>query len=191
MKTSGYDNICTERTYLPEDLADNLEKQLVPILVNKYNGGEFDARLALLHQLLPLLSVTGGELKDKKILDLGCGSNNLSLEGGGIFDDRMFEPWLCRGLYELDFNPIGIDYGDLKDESFEHYQLNLLDDNSLGFLPDNSIDVANAKGLFSSPFLRNKVLNGLNSSEEELRKVLMPQLERIVKPEGWFIYMDH
>jgi len=60
----------------------------------------------------------------------------------------------------------------------------LLGPDSLGFLQDSSVDVAHARLLYSSPQLEK--LNRGNS--KSLHEYLLPQLERIVKPEGFFVY---
>jgi len=148
-------------------------------------------------------SLVGG---NKTFLDLGCGSNSRH----DTFDEvsRFREPWLCRALNELGVKVIGIDIGNLDGEEFEHYSLNLLNENALSFLPDNSIDIAHEFQFFDSPFLHDmisitdkelaeKVKNpeipywsaGDHSKYclEITKRVLIPQLQRIVKPDGYFV----
>ncbi|HLD98584.1 MAG TPA: hypothetical protein VI815_04625 [Candidatus Nanoarchaeia archaeon] len=148
-------------------------------------------------------SLVGG---NKTFLDLGCGSNSRH----DTFDEvsRFREPWLCRALSELGVKVIGIDIGNLDGEEFEHYSLNLLNENALSFLPDNSIDIAHEFQFFDSPFLHDmisitdkelaeKVKNpeipywsaGDHSKYclEITKRVLIPQLQRIVKPDGYFV----
>ena len=131
------------------------------------------------NQLLPIYHVLNGDVSKKKILDLGCGSYAGTYESIE-FNPRYYEPWLCRTLLELGAHPIGIDIGDLDEEIFEHETLNMLSLNSLGLFMDNSIDVAHADLLYDSPTLER--MNGC-----DLRELLIPQLERIVKPDGYFI----
>jgi SAM-dependent methyltransferase len=165
------------------ELTRSLDHSLKPRLVKKYFGGIEDAYwvagAALLGQLPPVLHL-GGSLRGKRILDLGCG-NTIEIDAEG----RMFEPWLCRALYELFARPIGVDIGVIHEE-FEHYQVDLRKPDSLGFLPSCSIDLAIAHMLFSSPHLNREPGAG-----EALKARLIPQLERIVKPEGCLVYSEY
>ena len=115
---------------------------------------------------------------------MGCGSNNPCLEGGYIFNDPQFEPHLCRVLHLLGAKPIGIDIGSLEGELFQHYRLNLNSSDSLRDIPDGSIDLANACQLFDSSFLRSR----LKINPEELKRNLLPQLERVLKPGAYFLH---
>ncbi len=126
-----------------------------------------------------------------RVLDLGCGRVKGDCYYTGKTGCRQYEPWLARMLCELGVPVIGIDTKDLETEGFENYTCNLLDDD-LAFLPDSSIDITNASYLFNSPTLKGCI----SPSEEqrrqqvgtELKAKLMPQLQRVVKPEGFFIY---
>ncbi len=124
-----------------------------------------------------------GDFK-KTILDLGCGSTGDSWDYHRCFKERYYEPWLCRMLHELKIKVVGIDCGKLDEEEFEHHSLDLHKSNSLSFIPDNSIDIAHARLLFDSPELERR----LDRNGKTLNKLLMPQLERIMKPDGFFIY---
>jgi SAM-dependent methyltransferase len=135
----------------------------------------------LLNQVLPFYEVLDGNLEEKRILDLGCGSRGRTYESTQMGDDKIWEPWLCRALYSLGASPIGIDVGDLEGEKFEHKNLDLLSIDSLSFLDDDSIDVAHADLLFDSPEL------GRRRGYHTLRGLLIPQLERVVKPNGFFL----
>lgn len=118
--------------------------------------------------------------KGKTILDLGCGSKETHEE---TFSSKVYEPWLSRALHELGANVIGIDLGSLEDERFTGYQINLTKENSLNFLKTNSIDIAIASSFFDSPALNHNYKSG-----PETFKILLPQLERIVKNDGYFIF---
>ncbi len=168
---------------------------LMPKLISEfdkfyYNGGA-DKRVkssiknVLLRNLPCILTILNGDLAGKIILDLGCGSD-FSTDGFGYGGTLIYSPWLCRTLNKLGAKPIGVDL-DLRNEEFEHHSVNLLEE-SLDFLPDHSVDVANACALFDSPtllFMIGKIPRaGFNEFEDRIRK----QLERIVKPEGYFIH---
>ena len=156
-------------------IATEIEKKLY----EQYSAGR--GEIIVHHKLYGILAVVGADLVNRKILDLGCGAAK-SVDCNGT---RDFEPWVCRGLVELGTNPIGIDIFDNSKEKFENYQTDLTTPNSLNFIPDNSIDIAHSWGLFDSPFLRISV--GKGRKEDNLLEILLPQLERIVKPEGIFI----
>ena len=63
----------------------------------------------------------------------------------------QFEPWFCRILFELGAKPVGVDFGDLEAEAFEHYRVDLGRIGALGFLPDPSFDAVQDSRLFGSP----------------------------------------
>jgi len=143
-------------------------------------------------QLYKMLSLKPGLVENKlRVLDLGCGRVN----GDCSYQKtapRQYEPWPARLLHELGVPVIGIDLGGLDSEEFEHYACNLLDDGALAFLSSNSIDFANAACLFNSPALRSCAYLWEPERQKqvgrELKARLIPQLERIVRPDGFFIY---
>ncbi len=63
----------------------------------------------------------------------------------------QFEPWFCRVLLQLDAHPVGIDFGNLEGEAFEHYRVDLGQKGALDFLPDHSFDAVQDSRLFGSP----------------------------------------
>ena len=186
MRVVNYDEV-----NIPDELdslALELRRTLVPRIKSHRSNDqarESNARSAL-YQLPYILWGVSGEVRGKTILDLGCGSNQPSLEGGGIFNDSTYEPWLCRGLHLLGANPIGVDIGSLDGEEFTHHQVDLSRLDSLKEIPDGSVDLANAKQLFSSPFL----IRFTKTNPEDLRRNLHTQLERVLKPEAVFLYWD-
>tara|TARA_Y100000310_G_scaffold337561_1_gene424919 strand:+ start:75 stop:617 length:543 start_codon:yes stop_codon:yes gene_type:complete len=138
--------------------------------------------LQIMSQLARIYQAVDNEIEGRKILDLGCGEVS-----GNEWDkpgSHTFEPWLCRSLIELGASPVGVDIGDNPKAEFEFYKVNLASPNSLSFLEDNSIDVANANMLFDSPYLHYH----LHMKGKTLKENLIPQLERIIKPNGVFLH---
>ena len=106
------------------------------------------------------------DIRNKKILDIACGSNT-SRAPDSLFIDTpfgkkivrrsnqgytaQFEPWFCRILFELGAHPVGVDFGDLESEAFEHYRVDLGKIGALDFLPDHSFDAVQDSRLFGSP----------------------------------------
>jgi hypothetical protein len=123
------------------------------------------------------------DLKNLKILDLGCGATR-DLVGPGTVSylHRHFEPWFCRTLFELGCPAAGIDLGYLGDESFEHYQRDLLGPHSLSDFSDGSIDLVTADRFFDGMDILGDKLRDI------IKPVLRPQLERVVKEKGFFLY---
>lgn len=175
------------------------DKKLYKRLKEKY--GE---RLLSKDWLEVLLSVSvtlfGKDLENKIILDLGCGSTGHSYDYERMqneqYGNRDFQPWLPRALHLLGVKVIGIDYGKLDGEEFEHIGYsNLLNPLSLKSIPDKSIDLAHARQLYSSPQLE-KMIDVPPSNyhdfagyrTKKLESVLLPQLNRIVKPEGFYYH---
>lgn len=121
--------------------------------------------------------------KGKTVLDLGCGSVN-SYDNRTVCR-RMYEPWLLRALHEYGANCVGVDAGGLDGEKFKGYKINLLHEDSLAQFETHSVDIATAFAFFDSPALWSYLGRGAG---EETFKRIMPQLERIVKPEGFFLF---
>jgi hypothetical protein len=141
---------------------------------------QFWLMIKITNQLLPIYNAMSGNFSGQKILDLGCGSPSDTYESKK-YDPKKYEPWLCRVLLELGTHPIGIDMGNLETEKFEHYSLNFLVPDSLSFLGDASIDVAHVDLLFDSPSTPEEM------HYDHFKKILIPQLERIVKSDGFYI----
>ncbi len=124
----------------------------------------------IIKQLLGRLVNAFGSLssvKEKRILDIACGSNT-SKAPASIYIDTpfgekrintadtagytaQFEPWFCRLLLELGAHPIGIDFGNLEGEAFEHHRVDLGQTGALDFLPSHSFDAVQDSRLFGSP----------------------------------------
>jgi len=129
-------------------------------------------------QLKDILEVLGNT-DDKKILVLGCGSpypENYSC------DRREFEPWLCRAMYHLGMDVIGVDIRTLEGEQFEHYQGDLSKPGSLSFLGDHSIDLACEYKLFDSP-----TLSRLGVREQTIIETVLREIEPKLKSGSIFL----
>ncbi len=195
MITKTYNDL-NDRVIESQIQVSELMEFLEPRLLEKYphsylknNNGVDTIQV----QLSKIVVITDGDLEGKVILDLGCGSVNgydgflYSLTKAGIcfsdddFSFHSYEPWLCRALCELGAKPIGIDRRGLENEEFEHHELDLLEDN-LDVIPDSSIDVVNMYQLLTSSIFSK------NGDYKMLMEKLIPQLRRILKPEGVFVY---
>ena len=118
------------------------------------------------------------ELKEKRILDLACGSSIL-----------RWKPWLARFLNEAGARVVGIDQESLRDEKFEKHELDISAKGALDFLERGSFDYAVCRGLMP--------LNGLGSGDyssrlilkdgtsmEDMRVELLAQITRVLKEGG-------
>ncbi len=176
----------TQRITLSDDeygLASKMFKNSIKALEPYFTADPMrrrEARFSLRAMINSLVVVSSDGLEDKTLLDLGCGY----LHSQGM--SGQFEPWLCRALYELGYGAIGIDSCDAVElELFDSHCLDLMKDDALAFLEDNSIDIAHARNLFDAPGLKNKY--GVQAGQALYDK-LLPQLERVVKPNGVFVY---
>lgn len=181
MKVVTYDEALWYDPAMLQIAYDILAKTL-PKVSEKH---KFDTRRIMLRVKNPLeliVHFTKGYMHGKRILDLGCGSSPASdfPEMG-----KDYEPWLCRILQSAGAYPIGVDIGNLDNEEFEHHSVDLSESNSLGFIPDFSIDMIHSNLLYYSPTLRSK-----HRFDYDLFEHLRPQLERIIKPNGIYLYHD-
>jgi hypothetical protein len=142
------------------------------------------------------------DLQNKRILDIACGSNTSKLPaslhlktpfgemsiGASKGYTALFEPWFCRILFELGTTPVGVDSGDLEQEAFIHYRVDLGKPVALDFLPEASFDGIQDSRLFGSPEFtaefpdqadRLKVAHEINWQEQ-----------RVLKPGGIIIHSD-
>lgn len=134
-------------------------------------------------------------ISNKKILDIACGSNTSKLPASLYINTpfgemsfgrasrgytALFEPWFCRILFELGAQPVGVDFGDLDQEVFLHYRVDLGKTGALDFLPDHSFDGIQDSRLFGSPEFtaqfpypadRLKVAHEIRRQEERLLKL--------------------
>ena len=169
-------------------LVDRIVENATPYLIKKYSRGEENFSKFYqdaVYQLSLILVVMRGKLDDKDICDLGCGVT-YPLEKPAMFQEcyRNYEPWLLRILK----SGIGIDLG-LIDEEFEKHNIDLLKPDCLAFMPSNSLDLVNASFLFNSKLMVFKSSHyDANGAAKSLYENLYPQLNRILKPKGVFMF---
>lgn len=160
----------------------------------------------IIGQMLGRLAHSFGSMsaiKDKKILDIACGSNTSKAPAGIHIDTpfgrktigrprqgftAQFEPWFCRILVELGASPVGVDFGDLESEVFVHYQVDLGRPGSLDFLPDHTFDALQDSRLFGSPEFTAQFPKRLDRVKvaQEIRR----QEQRLLKTNGIVIHSD-
>ncbi len=134
------------------DLAHHLEEQCRGVLMRKYCKGNYfvyyeRAIPSLARQLPAVLWVLEGDVKNKVIVDLGCGST-------ASFDtpSYAYEPWLGRLLHEVGAKVVGVDsHVQVLKEEFETHCINLWEDGKLIFLKLRRIDLVHAASFFDSP----------------------------------------
>ena len=142
-------------------------------------------------------------VRDKKILDIACGSNTSKAPASLSIDTpfgkktietsskgytAQFEPWFCRILLELGANPVGIDFGDLESESFVHYRVDLGRMDALDFLPDHSFDAVQDSRLFGSPEFTAQFPN--REDRLKIAQEIKRQEQRLLKADGIVIHSD-
>jgi hypothetical protein len=156
---------------------------------------QMTSRLAISYPILT-------DVQNKSILDIACGSNSSKLPASSIlsnlFGNRsirtnrgftaLFEPWFCRILLELGAIPVGVDFGDLEDEQFIRYRVDLGMPGAMDFLPDHSFDGIQDSRLFGSPEFTAefpKQADRLKIAQEIIR-----QEQRLLKSGGIIIHSD-
>ncbi len=159
----------------------------------KDNSHEFLDKLY--RQLSVIFWALNGDLTDKTVLDLGCGSTlgSVDIKEYGY----TFEPWTCRVLHLMGVRTIGVDVGDLSKEKFEtHFPVDLRDPDALIFLPDASVDLVHSSQLYTSPELERRsrgfvMTYGSMDAGESLAKNLLPQIGRVLKPDRLYVYYEN
>jgi hypothetical protein len=142
-------------------------------------------------------------IRNKKILDIACGSNTskapASLFINTPFGQKtigrsnhgytaQFEPWFCRILFELGAKPVGVDFGHLEAEVFEHYRVNLGRMGALSFLPDHSFDAVQDSRLFGSPEFTAQFPN--QADRLKIAQEIKQQEQRLLMANGIVIHSD-
>ena len=136
-------------------------------------------------------------------MDIACGSSTSKAPGSISIDTpfgrktfgrsskgytAQFEPWLCRILFELGANPVGIDFGDLGSEVFVHYRVDLGKIGALEFLPEHSFDAVQDSRLFGSPEFTAQFPN--QTDRLEIAREIHQQEQRLLKANGIVIHSD-
>lgn len=141
--------------------------------------------------------------KGKRILDIACGSNTSKAPPSfhvriPLGETRiahatsgytaLFEPWFCRILLELGADPVGVDLGDLEGEAFEHYRVDLGQEDALAFFASHSFDAVQDSRLFGSPEFTFQFPHSADRFDvaQEIRR----QERRLLKPDGILIHSD-
>ena len=142
-------------------------------------------------------------IKEKRILDIACGSNtsrapaslNFILPFGikPLFRPNrgysaLFEPWFCRMLFELGARTVGVDLGDLEQEIFEHHRVDLGKPRALDFLEDASFDAIQDSRLFGSPEYTAEFPE--QADRMKVAVEIVRQEQRLLKPDGIIIHSD-
>jgi hypothetical protein len=146
---------------------------------------------------------TVSNIQNKKILDIACGSNT-SKAPASLFIDTpfgkknvknsskaytaQFEPWFCRILVELGAIPVGVDFGDLEQELFEHYHVDLGKLGALDFLAEHSFDAVQDSRLFGSPEFTAQFPK--QADRLKIAQEIQWQEQRLLKPDGIVIHSD-
>ena len=142
-------------------------------------------------------------IRGNKILDIACGSNTSKAPASLYIDTpfgevtlgraskgytAQFEPWFCRILFELGAKPVGVDFGDLEREVFEHYQVDLGKIGALDFLPDASFDAVQDSRLFGSPEFTAQFPN--QADRLKIAREIKRQEQRLLKADGIVVHSD-
>ncbi|MEK6927085.1 MAG: hypothetical protein AABX11_01495 [Nanoarchaeota archaeon] len=117
-------------------------------------------------------------------IDLGCGCDppiDVPENKDSLYPHK---PYFARVMHHFGAKVIGIDKGPLNQEPFIGYSLDLMQPNSLNFIPSGKIDVVYSSMLECSPSLDRDYgpERGKNLSE-----ILFPQIIRVLKPTGYCI----
>ena len=142
-------------------------------------------------------------LQNKKILDIACGSNSSKLPAALYVNTpfgemalgrqskgytALFEPWFCRILLELGAIPVGVDFGDLEQEFFTHYRVDLGKEGTLDFLPGHSFDGIQDSRLFGSPEFTAQFPDP--ADRLKVAREIRRQEKRLLKIDGIIIHSD-
>jgi SAM-dependent methyltransferase len=124
-------------------------------------------------------------IRGQAVLDIACGSSSSRSPVTGR-QTSEFEPWMCRLLLELGAHPVGLDIGDLADEAFEHYRVDLGVLGALDFLATGSFDAIHESRLVGSLEFRS----AHGDATERIRREIHRQERRVLRPGGILIHSD-
>lgn len=142
-------------------------------------------------------------VRGRRILDIACGSRSSRAPTSVYIDTpfggrrirrssagyaAQFEPWFCRMLLELEADPVGVDFGDLDGEAFEHYRVDLGQTGALDFLPSHSFDAVQDSRLFGSPEFTAQFPN--EADRLRVAREIRRQEHRLLKPGGIVVHSD-
>jgi hypothetical protein len=161
----------------------------------------------IIRQLFGRLHIAFGGVSraaGQRILDIACGSNTskappLLYINSPLGDPAakipgvegytaLFEPWFCRILVELKADPVGIDFGDLTGEVFEHYRVDLGAEGALSFLPDGAFDAVHDSRLFGSPEFKAQFPDP--ADRLRIAREIRRQEQRLLRKGGRVIHSD-
>jgi hypothetical protein len=194
-----------------EDRRDrDVMAEVIAVLDAKYDLAAKITREAgvieIIEQMLGRTAATFGRLSNvrgKRILDIACGSNTSrapsSIYINTPFGEKrigrakrgytaQFEPWFCRVLVELGADPVGVDFGDLDGEVFEHYRVDLGQRGALDFLPRHSFDAVQDSRLFGSPEFTAQFPK--RADRQSVAQEIRREEQRILKADGIVIHSD-
>lgn len=83
---------------------------------------------------------------------------------------------------------MGVDFGDLESEVFEHYRVDLGKMGTLDFLPDHSFDALQDSRLFGSPEFTAQFPN--QADRLKIAQEIKRQEQRLLKTNGSVIHSD-
>jgi hypothetical protein len=131
-----------------------------------------------------------GSTQQSAVIDLhrhAFGDKSISTADNESYT-AQFEPWFCRVLLPLGAHPVGIDFGNLEGEAFEHYRVDLGQKGALDFLPSHSFDAVQDSRLFGSPEFTAQFPDPADRLKvaTEIRR----QERRLLKANGRVIHSD-
>jgi hypothetical protein len=143
---------------------------------------------AIMVEFVTRLSDAFGSLpaiRGMAVLDIACGSSSSRSPVTGR-RTAEFEPWMCRLLVALGAHPVGLDIGEITDETFEHHRVDLGVSGALDYLATGSFDAIHESRLFGSPEFRS----AHGSATERVRREIHRQERRLLRPGGVLIHSD-
>ncbi len=143
------------------------------------------ARLALELNYIATRFGSYGNLRAKRILDLGCGATLNPDHPEATC--RSFEPWLCRALVLAGASPVGVDQLQQSTEPFTSLRARLERPRSLDRLPGAFFDAIWSHGLVDSPSLTRWT----HEQRTQLYQQIAVESHRLLKPESnFFVVTD-